>query len=53
MGLERELSTMRKRDGELDVMFKRMYEDSALGRVSNEQFRRSEEHTSELQSRSG
>lgn len=38
-GLERELSTMRKRDGELDVVFKRMYEDSALGRVSNEQFR--------------
>ena len=38
-GLERELSAMRKRDGELDVVFKRMYEDSALGRVSNEQFR--------------
>ena len=38
-GLEREMSTMRKRDGELDVVFKRMYEDSALGRVSNEQFR--------------
>lgn len=38
-GLERELSTMRKRDGELDVVFKRMYEDSALERVSNEQFR--------------
>lgn len=38
-GVERELSTMRKRDGELDVVFKRMYEDSALGRVSNEQFR--------------
>ena len=38
-GLERELSTMRKREGELDVVFKRMYEDSALGRVSNEQFR--------------
>ena len=37
-GLERKLSTMRKRDGELDVVFKRMYEDSALGRVSNEQF---------------
>ena len=37
--MERELSTMRKRDGELDVVFKRMYEDSALGRVSNEQFR--------------
>lgn len=37
--MERELSTMRKRDGELDVVFKRVYEDSALGRVSNEQFR--------------
>ena len=37
--MERELSTMRKRDGELDVVFKRRYKDSALGRVSNEQFR--------------
>ena len=37
--VERELSSMRKRDAELDVVFKRMYEDSALGRVSNEQFR--------------
>ena len=36
---ERELSAMRKRDAELDTVFKRMYEDSALGRVSNEQFR--------------
>ena len=37
--VERELSAMRKRDSELDTVFKRMYEDSALGRVSNEQFR--------------
>ena len=37
--VERELSSMRKRDTELDVVFKRMYEDSALGRVSSEQFR--------------
>lgn len=37
--VERELSAMRKRDAELDVVFKRMYEDSALSRVSNEQFR--------------
>ena len=36
---ERELSAMCKRDAELDTVFKRMYEDSALGRVSNEQFR--------------
>lgn len=38
-GLERELSAMRKRDGELNVVFKRMCEDGALARVSNEQFR--------------
>lgn len=37
--VERELSAMKKRAGELDVVFKRMYEDSALGRVTSEQFR--------------
>ena len=35
----RERSTIRKRDGELDVVFKRMYENSTLGWMSNEQFR--------------
>jgi site-specific DNA recombinase len=37
--LERELSAMKKRGAELDTVFKRMYEDSALGRVTSEQFR--------------
>lgn len=37
--VERELPAMRKRDAELDTVFKRMYEDSALGRVSSERFR--------------
>ena len=37
--MERELSAMKKRAGELDTVFKRMYEDSALGRVTSEQFR--------------
>ena len=37
--VERELSAMKKRAGELDTVFKRMYEDSALGRVTSEQFR--------------
>lgn len=37
--IEREVSAKKKRDAELDTIFKRMYEDVALGRVSNEQFR--------------
>ena len=30
---------MRRRDGELSTLFKRLYEDNVLGRVTNEQFR--------------
>ena len=30
---------MRRRDGELSALFKRLYEDNVLGRVTNEQFR--------------
>ncbi len=37
--LELNLTNMKKRSSELDAIFKRMYEDCALGRVSNEQFR--------------
>lgn len=37
--LELSLTNMKKRSSELDAIFKRMYEDCALGRVSNEQFR--------------
>ncbi len=35
---ELELSRKRKRSTELDVIFKRLYEDSVLGRITNEQF---------------
>ena len=37
--LQKELNAMRKRDGELSVLFKRLYEDHVLGRVTAEQFR--------------
>jgi DNA invertase Pin-like site-specific DNA recombinase len=37
--LQRELDTMRRRDTELSALFKRLYEDNVLGRVTNEQFR--------------
>ena len=30
---------MRRKDGELSALFKRLYEDNVLGRVTNEQFR--------------
>jgi GGDEF domain-containing protein len=30
---------MRRRDTELSTLFKRLYEDNILGRVTNEQFR--------------
>ena len=30
---------MRRRNGELSALFKRLYEDNVLGRVTNEQFR--------------
>lgn len=37
--LQRELDAARRRDTELSSLFKRLYEDNVLGRVSNEQFR--------------
>ena len=37
-GLERELVAMKKRGRELDSIFKRLYEDSVLGRITAEQF---------------
>jgi len=36
---EKELAAMRKRKTELDAIFKKLYEDSVLGRISTEQFR--------------
>ena len=35
---ERELTAMRKRGGELDAIFKKLYEDRVLGHISVEQF---------------
>lgn len=37
-GLEKELTAMRKRGAELDAIFKKLYEDLVLGRISVEQF---------------
>ena len=37
-GLERELAALKKRSRELDSIFKRLYEDSVLGRITAEQF---------------
>lgn len=37
--LQRELVLMRRRDTELSTLFKRLYEDNVLGKVTNEQFR--------------
>ena len=37
--LQKELDAMWKRDGELSMLFKRLYENHALGRVTAEQFR--------------
>lgn len=37
--LQKELDTARRRDTELTALFKRLYEDNVLGRVTNEQFR--------------
>ena len=37
--LQKELDTMRKRNNELSMLFKRLYEDNVMGRVTNEQFR--------------
>nr|WP_052082668.1 recombinase family protein [Intestinimonas butyriciproducens] len=38
-GLQRELDAAKRRDSELTSLFKRLYEDNVLGRVTNEQFR--------------
>lgn len=35
---EKELAAMRKRKMELDTIFKKLYEDSVLGRITTEQF---------------
>ena len=35
---EKELAAMRKRKAELDAIFKKLYEDSMLGRITTEQF---------------
>lgn len=35
---EKELAAMRKRKAELDSIFKKLYEDSVLGRITTEQF---------------
>ena len=37
--LQRELDSTRKRRDELTALFKRLYEDNVLGRITNEQFR--------------
>jgi len=37
--VQKELDSMRKRNTELTALFKRLYEDNVLGRVTNEQFR--------------
>lgn len=37
--LQRELDAARRRDTELTALFKRLYEDNVLGRMTNEQFR--------------
>ena len=37
--LQKDVDAMRRRSGELSVLFKRLYEDNVLGRVTNEQFR--------------
>ena len=36
---QRELDNMVKRNAELSTLFKRLYEDNVLGKISNEQFR--------------
>lgn len=37
--LQKELDSLRRRNSELTALFKRLYEDNVLGRVTNEQFR--------------
>lgn len=48
--LERELTAMKKRSRALDSIFKRLYEDSVLGRITAEQFQTlSGSHTQEME----
>lgn len=37
--MQKELDTMRRRNTELTALFKRLYEDNVLGRITSEQFR--------------
>lgn len=37
--VQKELDTMRRRNTELTALFKRLYEDNVLGRITSEQFR--------------
>jgi hypothetical protein len=37
--VQKELDAMRRRNTELTALFKRLYEDNVLGRVTSEQFR--------------
>ncbi|WP_317853749.1 recombinase family protein [Chakrabartyella piscis] len=49
--LQKELDIMTKRDIELTVLFKRLYEDNVLGRIPDEHYRTlSEEYTAEQKS---
>ena len=46
--LQRKIDTMQKRQAELTKLFKRLYEDSVLGRIPDEQYRiLSQEYTTE------
>lgn len=46
--IQREIDTLRRRDGELTLLFKRLYEDNVLRRIPNEHFRLlSDEYTDE------
>ena len=48
---EKELAAMRKRKMELDTIFKKLYEDSVLGRITTEQFQMLSGSYTEEQSR--
>ena len=48
---EKELAAMRKRKTELDTIFKKLYEDSVLGRITTEQFQMLSGSYTEEQSR--
>ena len=38
--MQKEVDSMQRRSDELSALFKRLYEDNVLGRITNEQFRR-------------